>query len=72
MAIIKYVALKFGPDSVIGSSLEEKAEVEMLASVLTDLLKQANLKCYITPVDQREQLGHDLIHKMKEMVNYVT
>ena len=39
LAIIKYIASHFGPESVSGATLEERAEVEMLSHILLDLTK---------------------------------
>ena len=45
-AIIKYVAVKYGPESLLGTTAEQKGTVEMLADVLTDIAKEATVMCY--------------------------
>ena len=73
LAIIKYVALKYGPDSMLGSTDETKAEVEMLAHIIHDLLKKTNVQCYITHAINfdRVQLGALLVQQMEELAHYV-
>ena len=67
MAILKYVALKYGSESMQGGAQsEEKGEAEMLAHAIGDLLKPSNIKCYMPNVD-RAQVGDDLIHGMKNL-----
>jgi len=51
LSILKYLALKYGPESLLGSSLDAKAEIEMLASVLTELTKQATMPCYMSGIE---------------------
>ena len=51
-AIMKYIALlSEESEALLGSTIEEKALVEMLASALTELTKQASLPCYLPGVD---------------------
>ena len=39
IAIMQYIALRFAPDSVGGVSIEEKAEIDMLAYTFASLMK---------------------------------
>jgi len=52
MAILKYIAAKYGSESMLGATLEAKGEIEMFAHAIADLLKQSNLKCYLPNVDR--------------------
>ena len=47
LAIMKYIAAQYAPESVRGASLGDKGDVEMLAHILLDLMKQASLPCYL-------------------------
>mmetsp|Transcript_26092 Transcript_26092/g.30476 ORF Transcript_26092/g.30476 Transcript_26092/m.30476 type:complete len:123 (+) Transcript_26092:391-759(+) len=70
MAIIKYIAVKFGPESAIGATLDEKAEVEMMAHILSELTRQASLPCYM-PGKNQQELGESLVHRMEPVVKII-
>ena len=39
LAIMKYIAAQYAPESVMGSTLADKGDVEMLAHILQDMMK---------------------------------
>lgn len=68
-AILKYVALKLEPE-LLGSTLEQRAHVEMLANVLSELSKQSTIPCYFEGTDL-EQLETSLLDNMHSLAAYM-
>ena len=67
LAIMKYVTVKYGDESMLGGPTHEaKGEAEMLAHTIADQMKHTNIKCYMQNVD-RKQLGEELIFKLQDV-----
>lgn len=69
-AIIKYVALKYGPESLLGTTVEQKGTVEMLADILTDAAREATLMCY-DKRPNREELAEKMMFRMESIEKYL-
>lgn len=67
---MKYISLKYGPESIIGVQLTNKAEVEMLAHRLSELHKDASLSCYSKDTDRR-LLAEMLLRNIKPIVQFL-
>ena len=68
LAIMKYIALRYGSETLLGGNLEEKASVEMFTHTLTELNRMASMPCYFDNVDQQE-LSDNLLLNMASLAS---
>ena len=71
LAIIKYIAMKYGSESLVGQTAEQKGQVEMLAHVITDLLNNKATKLCYDPSQDKHKLGSILVEDMSSIAQFM-
>jgi glutathione S-transferase len=68
LAIHQYIADKWMPE-LLGRTLEEKAQVDMLSGIIWDLKKTATMGCYTD--GNKDKLVMQTLFKIETLANFV-